>query len=136
MPFLQRQSQVQPVPNQVLSLHSTTTQGKTHRMTRRDTWKYRGIHDSQVLDTMHPEVRVNDTCVLESRHATGRGGVVQRLGTPANLRLEVLVGEMLQVVIEKGIVVVLNHRGERLGFDKAEGEPESAYQDGDVVLGT
>lgn len=68
---------------------------------------------------MHPEVRVHDTTVFVSRHSTRHCRVEKRLGATAHFGLEFSVGEKVEVMIEKGIIIVLNYRGERLSLDEA-----------------
>lgn len=75
---------------------------------------------------MHPQIRVHDATVVESRHSTRHCRVVQRLGTLAHLRLKFSVGKKIEVVVEKRIVVVQDYRGQRFSLDEAQGELESA----------
>lgn len=105
-------------------------------MTGRNPREHRRISNSQILNPMHPQVRVHHPAVLLSRHTTRYSGVIQRLGALAHLCLQLSVREAVESVIEQRVVVMLEYRGQGLGLYEAQDEFDTAHEDGDVVFST
>ena len=105
-------------------------------MPTNDSREDRRVHNTQVRDPMHPQERVHDPALLPRRHARRARRMVQRLRLPADALGHRGVVELVERVVQGGVVLArrVEHGRERLGVQDLREQAGGAHEHGDVVL--
>lgn len=107
------------------------------RMTRHRRRENASIRDPQPIDAVHAQLGVNSRLLCVRTHASRAHGVVDCLGSGADVRLELGVGHGVKVglcaALGVGPVPALEVRGEGAGVDNVAREAEAVGHHVDVL---
>ena len=105
-------------------------------MARNNRRKHGRVRDSQVRDTVHSQVRINNAAVLERCHARRASRMVQRLHIVSAVLLDLSVGRVAEPVLQLRVDVPhrIDHRRNGIGTRYPVQKLDTTREDFNVVV--